>query len=560
MKLSGKRYVISGFTFPALLPWVNKTLNLDMNHPAPPPQDLALIENGAPPPNLSQGFMSELLALSPAPFVKYSHSNADRLDHSHGQTLEELYELRYGKITEFVDLVLWPNSHAGVEEIVKLAIKHNVGIIPFGGGTSVCLAVQRPEGEKRMVISLDMKLMNRILEIDLINMTVVAEAGCVGQDLERELKKRGYIIGHEPDSIEFSTVGGWVATRASGMKKNTYGNIEDIIVSVKLVTGNGEVLTRTCQGPRVSTGPDVNNMVIGSEGMFGVITEAKFVLRPAPKHKVYGSLLVPTYQAGFEIMREVAYRRIQPSSIRLMDPLQFQLGHTLKPKTTSLIAQFFSWIQKFYVTKILGFDQDQMCAITLLFEGDDKDAIKKNMKEIIGITKANGGMDAGSGNGERGYQMTYAIGYLREFSMDYQFVTESFETAVPWDKAMAMCANVKKRIITSAKQKGINFPPFICSRVTQTYDAGCCVYFYFGFVASGISESPAKLYHELECEARDEIIASGGSLSHHHGVGKLRKRWMQEAVSPQGILALKGIKKALDPKNIFCVSNLIDVD
>jgi len=131
---------------------------------------------------------------------------------------------------------------------------------------------------------------------------------------------------------------------------------------------------------------------------------------------------------------------------------------------------------------------------------------------------------------------------------------------VPWDKAMKMCENVKRRINEESKKRGITFPPFITSRVTQTYDAGCCVYFYFGFVYRGLEGNPAELYHDLESEARDEIEASGGSLSHHHGVGKLRKKWMKEAVSAQGLEALKGLKKALDPKNIFCAGNLIDVD
>jgi len=560
--MSGSRYLLSGQSFPSLLPWANKTLGLDMDSPSPPFQDASVLDASAPPPNINQGFVDELVGMSPSPMIKYSSSSGDRVDHSHGQTLCELYDLRFGKIKELVDMVVWPRSHEGVVEIVKLALKHGVGIIPFGGGTSVCLAVQRPAGEKRMVVSLDMKLMNRILELDLVNLTAVVEAGCVGQDLERELRSRGYCVGHEPDSLEFSTVGGWVATRASGMKKNTYGNIEDLVVNVRLVSGNGgEVLTRRCQGPRFSTGPDVNSLVIGSEGMFGVVTEVRLKVRPVPKDQIYGSLLMPSFESGFRVMREVALRGIQPASIRLMDPLQFQLGHTLKGKDTSLIGRLVSWIQKFYITRVLGFDAEKMSAITLLFEGDDSSgALRRNKREIESIAKAHGGMVAGSGNGERGYQMTYAIGYLREFSMDYHFVTESFETAVPWDRCLEMCDKVKGRMVEGVSKRGITFPPFVTCRVTQTYAAGCCVYFYLGFVSKGLKGNPAECYHDLESEARDEIEVCGGSLSHHHGVGKLRKRWMREAVSEQGLVALRGLKKSLDPQNIFCVANLIDVD
>jgi len=558
--MKGSRYSISGHTFPALFPWAEKALSLNQHLPAPAPQPISALENTLPNPTINEAFVQELESLPQKPYSQISYSNSDRLDHAHGQTLGELYDLRYGEIKDCPDVIIWPGNHQHVETLVQLANKHNVGIIPYGGGTSVSLALQRPEGEKRMVISLDTKLMNRILEVNLENMTVVIEAGAVGQDLERELRSRGYCVGHEPDSLEFSTVGGWVATRASGMKKNVYGNIEDLVVNIKMVTASGATLTRQCQGPRVSTGPDLNHAVMGSEGMFGVITEVRLKLRPIPKVQIYGSLLLPNFEAGFHVMREVAARRIQPASIRLMDPLQFQLGHCLKPKSHSRIAAFFSWIQKFYITRILGFKQEEMVAITLLFEGDDAGAISENMKRIKAINKKYGGISAGSSNGERGYQMTYAIGYLRDFAMDYQFVTESFETAVPWDRALQVCSKVKQRIAESSAKRGIPYPPFITCRVTQTYDAGCCIYFYFGFVYYGMKENPANIYHDLESEARDEIEAQGGSLSHHHGIGKLRKRWMREAVSEEGIKLLKGMKHTLDPKNIFCAQNLIDVD
>jgi len=553
--MAGERYPISGKTFPSLRPWAEKVLGFDSSMPSPSPQDIRRIEEAVPKSRIPEAFFEELRSLDPDSNIQISESAADRVDHAHGQTLGELYAIRYGSIEKFPDLVVWPRSHEQTELVVRLAQKHNVGLIPFGGGTSVSLAVQVPKEEVRPVISLDTKLMNKILEINPHNMTVLAEAGCVGQSLERELRQEGFTTGHEPDSLEFSTLGGWVATRASGMKKNTYGNIEDLLVAVRLVSPEGS-LARECEGPRVSTGPDLNHLVLGSEGIFGVITQVRLKIRPVPKHKLYGSLLLPNFQAGFNVMREVAFHRIQPASIRLMDSMQFQLGHCLKPKDTSLFGWIFSWLQKFYVTQILGFKQDEMVAITLLFEGDDLQEIKKNMRTIQAINRKHGGINAGSSNGERGYQMTFAIGYLREFAMDYQFVTESFETAVPWDKALHLCSSVKNRIAESCKQKGISKPPFVSCRVTQTYDVGCCIYFYFGFLHFGMKENPGEVYHELESAARDEIEACGGSLSHHHGVGKLRRPWYERAVSSEGLRVMKGLKKTLDPLNIFCSQNL----
>jgi hypothetical protein len=181
--------------------------------------------------------------------------------------------VRFAQLERVPDLVVWPGCHENVEAIVALANELNVVVIPFGGGTSVSGALTCPSNETRMIVSLDMHEMNKIKWIDNENMLVCMEAGIVGQDLKRRLEAQGLTIGHEPDSLEFSSLGGWIATRASGMKKNTYGNIEDMLVRVKLVTAVGTV-DRSVEVPRLSMGPDVQQLVLGPEGTLGVITEA----------------------------------------------------------------------------------------------------------------------------------------------------------------------------------------------------------------------------------------------------------------------------------------------
>jgi len=165
-------------------------------------------------------------------------------------------------------------------------------------------------------------------------------------------------------------------------------------------------------------------------------------------------------------------------------------------------------------------------------------------------------MKAGSENGIRGYFLTYMIAYLRDFGINYTFIAESFETSVPWDAVVPLCHSVKERIKQSAKKNGIRTEPFVSCRVTQTYDTGACVYFYFGFVWNGLKD-PLKTFGEVEHDARDEIIKMGGSISHHHGIGKLRKQWLEPTISPVGVKMLTALKKELDPKNIFANGNLI---
>ncbi|KAG9477374.1 hypothetical protein GDO78_002658 [Eleutherodactylus coqui] len=446
------------------------------------------------------------------------------------------------------------DCHDDVLRIVDLACKHNVCIIPFGGGTSVSSALECPEDEKRTIISLDTSQMSRILWIDEKNLTAHVEAGITGQDLEKQLLESGYCTGHEPDSMEFSTLGGWVATRASGMKKNIYGNIEDLVVHLKVVTPKG-IVEKSCQGPRMSTGPDIYHFIMGSEGTLGVVTEVTIKIRPVPEYQKYGSVVFPNFERGVACLREVARQRCAPASIRLMDNAQFQFGHALKPQVASIFTSFLDGLKKFYITKFKGFDPNQLCVATLLFEGD-REKVLQHEKQVYDIAAKFGGLAAGEDNGQRGYMLTFVIAYLRDLGMDYYLIGESFETSVPWDRVLDLCRNVKERIVRECKERGVQFPPLSTCRVTQTYDAGACVYFYFAFNYRGISD-PVHVYEEIEFAAREEILANGGSLSHHHGVGKLRKQWLKDSISHVGIGMLQSVKNYIDPNNIFGSRNLL---
>lgn len=342
--------------------------------------------------------------------ILYSDKGIDRLVRSHGQTLYEIQNLRDGIFHRIPDLVVWPTCHDDVVNIVKSATDNNVVLIPFGGGTSVSGAVTCPQNETRSIIALDTSQMNNILWVDRANMTARFEAGIIGQDLERVLKSEGLTVGHEPDSYEFSSLGGWVATRASGMKKNIYGNIEDLVVQVRMVTTKG-VLERDCLAPRISCGPDFNQIVIGSEGTLGVVTEVVLKVKPLPKQQIYGSLVFPTFSNGVKCMREIAAKKLQPASIRLIDNDQFKFGQALKSRPT-LFGSITEGMKKLYITKVKGFDIHKMCVATLLFEGDADD-VKRNQNAINVIAAKYGGIPAGAINGERGYLLTFVIAYIR---------------------------------------------------------------------------------------------------------------------------------------------------
>ena len=206
--------------------------------------------------------------------------------------------------------------------------------------------------------------------------------------------------------------------------------------------------------------------------------------------------------------------------------------------------------------KIKGYDPDQMCACTFLFEGTEA-KVREQEKHIYRIAKKFDGLKAGPENGIRGYFLTFMIAYLRDFCLNFHFVAESFETCVPWDKAPSLCRKVQERVHTSCRKYGVTGKVFVSSRLTQVYDTSCTIYIYFGFLYENL-EDPVGVYEAVEHDAREEIIECGGSVSHHHGIGKIRKAFSEESISPIGIRMLQAQKKELDPKNIFALGNTID--
>uniref|UniRef100_A0A7E4VL31 Alkylglycerone-phosphate synthase n=1 Tax=Panagrellus redivivus TaxID=6233 RepID=A0A7E4VL31_PANRE len=546
--LTGDRYELSNKALPLLKPWFEQNLGIDITHTLPS-QNLADVK--VPHAIDNQNFIDFLRSHG----ISFSNAPNYRLIRSHGHTVHDMLMLRYGTPDRLPDIVVWPVSENDVEKIVEAANQHDVVIIPIGGGTSVSNALNCPSDEKRTICSLDMSLMNKIIYIDDVNLTCRAQAGIVGQELEQQLNEKGYTCGHEPDSIEFSTLGGWISTRASGMKKNRYGNIEDLLVHVNFVTSKG-LIRRSCQVPRLSSGPDIQQIILGSEGTYGVITEATIKLFPLPEVKKYGSIAFPNFHSGVEFFREVARLRIQPASLRLVDNEQFIMGQSLKVAVDSFWKDLVSKISKIYITKWKGFKIDEMCAATCVFEGTNEE-VEDHSKKLYTLAEKFGGIAAGEENGRYGYRLTFAIAYLRDLGMEYGALGESFETSVPWDKVEKLCANVKQLMVRKGKELGVTHPLLATCRVTQVYDAGACVYFYLGFNGNGVPD-PLYVYDSIEVAARDEIIACGGSISHHHGIGKLRKQWLPATIGEIGVSLLQSIKNEIDPKNVFANNNLVD--
>jgi alkyldihydroxyacetonephosphate synthase len=537
----GARYAISGKAIPSLLPWAEGILGLrvdplDRNVSRYPTSVPARRENPA---------LEAALARSLDP-VRVSTDPRVRLRHGHGHTQEDMWAIKYGRPERVPDLVVWPASADEVRAVLRLSAEHGACVIPYGGGTNVTDALRCPGDERRTIVSIDLRRMNRVLWIDPVDHSAEIQAGATGTEIEEQLRRHGYTLGHEPDSAELSTLGGWVATNASGMKKNRYGNIEDLVLSISAVTPTGEV--GRAAAPRESVGPDPARWLIGSEGGLGVVTSAVTKVFPLPARRCFGSVLFRSFEQGFAFLYAVQRSGVVPASVRLMDNLQFQFGQALKPAKVGL-ARARSALEKLYVLRLRGFDPERMVACTLLFEGSAEEVAAQE-RSVYRLAAAHGGLRAGAENGERGYQLTFAIAYIRDFMLEHWIIAESFETSVAWSEAQALCANVKQRLWQEHAKRGLPGRPFVSVRVTQLYTTGVCLYFYFAFHYKGV-ERPSEVFAELERAARDEILRSGGSLSHHHGVGKLRQEFLPRVFAPAALAWRRQLRESVDPQRLF---------
>ena len=552
VRVTGDRYAISGTEMPDFIPFVEEMLGVTID-----PEDLKpeVAEKPVPPPVINDAFYKALQANFPD--SHYSQEDSERLVHSHGQTtVDEVYQVLYNQIDRVTDLVFYPESDKDVVTLIDLAIKHNVCLVPFGGGTSVSCALKLPANETRMIIVVDMRRMNKILWLDRDNHLACIQAGITGKVLEEELEKVGFTSGHEPDSLELSTLGGWIATNASGMKKNKYGNIEDMVENYTLITPKGVVEQKTTM-PRLSIGMQPTKFLFGNEGNLGIITKAVMRIHKLPEAKKYGSIVFPTFAKGIDFLYELTRTGVLPASVRLVDNFQFRFGSALRPKPTPMAALIHK-LQKFFLLNVKGFDPHQMCATTLVMEGS-RSEVAYQEKLVYRLAKKHGGIAGGEGNGKRGYMLTYAIAYIRDFMADYHVTGETYETTVPWDKINDVLKAVDKMAREKHEAYGLPGKPYVSPRITQLYHTGVCIYFTHGFSAKGV-ENPDRIFSEIEHSLRETILANGGSVSHHHGIGKLRRDFMPDTLSETSIELLREVKEAHDPQNIFGIRNNVFAD
>ena len=546
---TGKRYEgISGERLPYLIPFVTKVLNTDIKKE---PYFKEIEKKYVTERKINQDFVNDIKSFFNDDQISFS--DEERVLHSHGQNSpDEVFKVLYDKLEKFTDIVVYVENEEDVINLIEKAKKHNVCLVPYGGGTNVTNALQLPEDEERMIVSVDTRRLNKIISIDTKNLLIEVEAGITGKRLEEELQKKGFTVGHQPDSIELSTLGGWISTNAAGMKKNKYGNIEDIVQNVVMVTPNGTI-NQIKPLVRSSIGIKTQNLLFGSEGNIGIITKAVLKIHKLPECSDYESVVLKDWDTGLDFMYELAHSSSVPASARMLDSLHYQFGSALKPEKNN-IGKLKSKIQKL-VFKMKDFSTDDFVAAVFKLEGSYSE-VEYQRKNIKRLAKKYNGLLGGSKEGKVGYNITMVIAYIREFFVPQGILGETLETAVPWSKVNQVKDEANKLLTELHKKYDLPGKPFFCSRISKVYHTGICMYNTMGINVRGI-KNPEKVFSDIEHKIRECFIKNGGSISHHHGVGKLRKDFMPETISPGSIDVIQGIKKSQDPNNIFGISNNI---
>ena len=546
---TGKRYPICGKRLYNFIPFVEEILGVEF---ALEPKIKEVEKKHVSDPNINEPFMADLK--ESFDIDRFSGEHNERLLHSHGQhSTDEVYKVLYNKLDQFADLVFYIESEEETVKLIDLAQKHNVCLIPYGGGTNVTNALRPPKEEKRMVVSVDTRRMADVESIDEHNLMVTVGAGITGKVLEQELNKRGFTVGHEPDSYEFSTVGGWISTNAAGMKKHKYGNIEDIVQNLRMVTPKG-VINQKKPLTRSSFGIKAQNILFGSEGNLGIITSATLKVHRLPESSAYESIIFKDWDSGVRFMYDLFHSNMVPASARLADNLQIRLGNALKENKEGL-TKLLDDFKKYILFNVKGVNPEKFTAAVFKIEGSNAE-VENQRENLRTLSKKHGGILAGESTGKSGYLATMVIAYIRELIFTQNVLGETMETAVPWSKINQVKSEAHKLIVQLHKENKLPGKPFFTSRISKIYHTGVCMYNTIAMSFEGI-ENPEDVFTSIEHKMRENFILNGGSISHHHGVGKLRKDFMKDTISESSIEMVRGIKQTQDPKNIFGVKNNI---
>jgi alkyldihydroxyacetonephosphate synthase len=437
-----------------------------------------------------------------------------------GKSTPDLLRARAGDLADAPDVVVRPADRSEVEALVAFAVEHRLALVPFGGGTSVTGGlVARREGFAG-VVSLDLVRLDRLVAVDPESMTATLEPGLRGPQAEALLAGHGLTLGHYPQSFQYASIGGFAATRSSGQSSAGYGRFDALVVGLTVVTPSG-VLTLG-SAPANAAGPDLRQLVLGSEGTLGVITSVTVRVRRLPATRVYDGWRWPSFAAGSDAMRTLAQAGLLPTVIRLSD----------ETETAINLADPDS----------IGAGGDAGCLMVVGHEGEP-DAVAAKRAAVAAVLAGLGGADLGEEPGRAWEHGRFHAPYLRDSLLDVGVLVETLETATFWSRRQELYDAVKAALVGSLGDGAL-----VLCHVSHVYETGCSLYFT---VAARQGDDPLAQWSAAKAAASDAMIAAGATITHHHAVGTDHKPWLAQEIGPVGVQVLRAVKDSLDPTGVL---------
>ena len=445
-----------------------------------------------------------------------------RVRHTRGKSTPDLLRLRAGDAGDAPDAVVLPHSHDEVIAVLRVCAEERLAVVPFGGGTSVVGGLEPRREGFAAVIALDVRRLNRLVSLDEESRTATLEPGLRGPEAEALLGERGYTIGHHPQSFEFATIGGFAAARSSGQASAGYGRFDERVVGLTVATPRGTV--ELGRAPKSAAGPDLRQLFLGSEGAFGVLTSVTVEVRPLPAARVYEGWRFDSFAAGTTALRRLVQDGPRPTVLRLSDEAETGLN-LARPEE-------------------LGAEGAGGCLAIAGYEGTASDVAARRDGAAAVLRECGGEFEAAAGESWR--RGRYRAPYLRDALLDAGALVETLETATFWSRLGALYAGVGDALRDALSGGGT--PPVVLCHVSHVYPSGASLYFTVG--AAG-GDEPLAQWRRAKAAASDAILAAGGSITHHHGVGADHREWHGREVGPLAVQALAAVKDVFDRDGIL---------
>ncbi|MBF5057366.1 alkylglycerone-phosphate synthase [Alcanivorax sp. 521-1] len=487
---------------------------------------------------LADADLDQVLASVPASRLAH-HPLVDtapetRVRHARGQSLADWLAMRSGDFGVFPDGVAFPESGEQVRELLDWCRDQDVLLIPYGGGTSVAGHIN-PRAGDRPVLTLSLARLDRLTDLDEASQVATFGAGTPGPSVERQLAERGYRLGHYPQSWELSTLGGWVASRSSGQQSLRYGRIEQLFAGGRVETPTGTLTLPTI--PASSAGPDLREMVMGSEGRLGVITEVKVRVSPLPEEEQFHVAFLPDWDSAVLLARRLVQARVPLSMVRVSNAEETRTQLTLAGHERLVAA-----LERYLALR--GQPRGRKCMLTFGVTGD-KAHCRHALGEARRAIRAAGGVTTGRALGRKWEEARFRSPYLRHGLWERGYAVDTLETCVDWGRVPQTVAAIEQAIRDHA---GDGETAHVFTHLSHLYAQGSSIYTTYVFRCSSDYQGTRQRWWAMKRAASDAIVANGGTISHQHGVGRDHAPWLVHEKGERGLAALRDLVTHFDPQ------------